>query len=78
MHDIISNLSYKLMEQNFSMVIAQTPPLSISVSAHNKLHYQFHMMFYQTHQEFLYFKKVFQEIHSKFVEAIDPLQNHST
>ena len=58
------------MEQNLSMVIDGTLPI---VSAHLKAHYQFHTMFIQTHQEMLYLKEVFQNVHLRFLDALDLL-----
>ena len=33
-------------------------------------------MFLQTHQEILYLNEIFQNIHSKFLDILDYLQNH--
>ena len=35
------------------------------------------MMFLQTHQEALYFGEIFQNVHFKFLNVLDHLQNHS-
>ena len=34
------------------------------------------MIFLQTHQEALYIKEIFQNVHFKFLDALDHLQNH--
>ena len=46
---IVTNPSYKFIEQNLSMVIGWTPPLDVGVSAHISVNYQFHTMILQTH-----------------------------
>ena len=70
------NPTHKFMEQNLSMVIDPTSPLGVGVSAHIKLHYQFHTLFLQTHQHILYLQKVLQNVHLKFLDAWDHLQSH--
>ena len=62
------------MEQHLSTVIHQTPTLGVGVSAHIKVHYQLWTMFLQT-QHILDLKKVFQNIHSKFLDILDHLWN---
>ena len=64
------------MEQNLSTVIIRTMPISVGVSAHIKVYYQFCSMFMQTHQEMLYLKEIFQNMHSRFADALDHLLNH--
>ena len=53
------------------MAINRTPLIATGVSDHIKLHYQFCMMFMQTHQELLYHKKIFQNMHSGFLDSLD-------
>ena len=53
--------NHKFMEQNLSMVIDQTSPLGVGVSADIQVHYQFHTVF-KTHQEILYLKGHVSEI----------------
>ena len=59
-----------------SMVIARTLHLGVRVSDHIKVHHQFHTMFMQTHQEILHLKEIFQNTHSRFLDALDYLYNH--
>ena len=75
--DIGRNPNHKFMEHNLSVVIDRTLPLGAGVSAHVKVHYQFHTMFVQTHQEILHFKEIFQNVHLIFLDTLDPLQNHT-
>ena len=56
------------MEQNLSTVIDRTSPTGVGVSAHIKLHDQFHTMFMQTHQEMLYLKEIFHSMDSRFLD----------
>ena len=62
----------KFMEQNLPMVTDRTSPTGVGVSDDIKVIYQFHTIFIQTHQEILYtFKEMFQNVHSRFVNALD-------
>ena len=64
------------MEQNLSIIIDKTPSLGAGVSEHIKVHNQFCTVFLQAHQEILYLKEIFQNIHSKFLDALDHLWIH--
>ena len=57
------------MEQNLSMVIDQTRPLGMGISAHVKVHYRFCTFFLQTHQEILHLKEVFHNMYLEFVHT---------
>ena len=61
------------MEQNLSTVIDRALPIGAGVSDHIIVHYQFHTMFMQTHQEILYLKEIFLNMHSRFPDALDCL-----
>ena len=58
------------------MVIDRTSSIGVGVSVHTKVHYQFHTMFMQNQQENLYLKKIFQNVHSRFLDALEHLQIH--
>ena len=74
--DIVRNPNHKVMEQNLPIITYSSPPIGIGVLDHIKVHYQFNTMFMQTHQEILYLKEIFQNIHSRFLDALDHLLNH--
>ena len=71
--NIVINPNHKFMEQNMSTVIYRTLLIGFGVSDHIKVHYQFHTMFMQTHQEILYLKEIFQNVHSRCLDALDHL-----
>ena len=58
------------------MVTDRTPCLGVGVPGHVKVHYQFHTMLKQTHQEIIFLKEIFQNVHLRFLDAIDYLWNH--
>ena len=60
------------------MVIDQTSPQGTGVAAYLYVYHQFCMMLLQTDQEALDLKEIFQNIHFKFLDALDHLQNHPT
>ena len=60
----------KFMKQNVSPVITKTLLIGIGLSDQIKVHYQFHTMFMQTHQEFLYLKTIYPNVHFRFLDAI--------
>ena len=64
------------MKQYLSMLIDRTLPIHVGVSAPVKVHYQFCIMLIQTHQEIIYLKEIFQNVHSKFLDTIDHPWNH--
>ena len=57
------------MKGDLSKVIQQTPPSSVEVGKHIKVHY--HTIFLQAHQKVLYLQKIFQSVHSKFSDVLD-------
>ena len=62
------------MDRNFSTGIVQTSPRNVGVALYIKIQYKLCKIFLQTYQEFLYhLKEIFQNIPSKFVDALDPL-----
>ena len=63
------------MEENPSIVTDRTLAIGVGVSDHLKVHYQFHTMFMKSHQEILYLKEIFQNVHFRLLDAIDHLQN---
>ena len=67
--------SHRFMEHNLSMVINRTPLISVGVSDHIKVHYQSCTMCMQTHQE-IYILEIFQNVLSRFPDALHPLWNH--
>ena len=46
------------------------------MSANDKVHYKFHNIFLHTNQEILSLEKIFQNVHSRFPDALGHLQNH--
>ena len=72
---MVKNPNHKFMEQNLSMVINRMQSLGVWMSAHVKVQYKFHIMFLQTHQDILYLKQIFQDIKSKYLDALNHLQN---
>ena len=52
------NPSHKLKEQNLSTIIIRTAPNGVGLSDHIKVHYQFHTMVMQTHQQILYLRDI--------------------
>ena len=65
------NPNHQFMEQSLSMATDRTPPIGVGVSDHLKVYYQFHTILMQTHQEILYLKKIFQNMHLRFLDALD-------
>ena len=61
------------IEQNLSTVIDRIPPIGVGVSDHIKVHYKFCTMFMQINQEILYLKEIFQNVHSRFIDALGHL-----
>ena len=55
------------------MFIDRTLPLGVGVSAHVKVQYQFHTVFLQTCQAILYLKGIFENMHMRFLDALDHL-----
>ena len=58
------------MERNLPKVIEGSPPQGVEVGAYFEVHFKFCMMFLQTHQEALYLKEIFQNVPSKFFDAL--------
>ena len=69
--NILTNPNHKFIEHDVSNRINWTPFLGVGVSAHTKVHYQFHKMLLQMHEETLYLKEIFQNMHVKFFNMPD-------
>ena len=65
--DMVKNPNHRFMEQNLSTVINRTPYTGVGVSDYMTEHYQFHIIFFQTHQESFYLKEIFKSVHSRFL-----------
>ena len=74
--DIVRNPNHRFLEKNISAIIGRMPCIGVGIWDHIKVHYQFHTMSLQSQQEILYPKEIFQSVHSRFLEALDHLQNH--
>ena len=59
------------MEQNLSTAIDITLSIHVGMSHHINVHYQFYTILMQTHQENLYLKEIFQNMLSRFLDAMD-------
>ena len=73
---MVRNPHHKFLKQSLCTVNDRTPPLGVGVSAHIKVHYQFCTMFMKTHQEILYLEEIFQNVHLRFLDALDHLSNY--
>ena len=74
--DKVRNPNHKFMEHNLPIVIIKMLPIGVGVPDHIKVHYQFYTVFMQPHQEISYVKEIFQNMHWRFLDALDHLQNH--
>ena len=67
LRDIVRNPNYRFLEQNSSIAIHNTVLIGVGVL----YHYWFHTMFLQTNEKILYLKRIFQNMHSGFLDALD-------
>ena len=74
--NIVRNPNNQFMEPKMSTILGRMPHIGVCVSDHMKVHYQFHTIFLQTHQEILYLIEIFQSVHSRFLDFLDHLLKH--